>query len=105
MRGNKTINTLGKYNFMLVFLKKNSGKLYLSITGIEKNLEIFFPIRVDVGSNPGYYLFCFLYTGGNTLMVQHIWAVIPLGYASFHSLLASHFMLGFMMDIFALDIG
>ena len=38
-------------------------------------------------------------------MVQHIWAVIPLGYASFHSLLASHFMLGFMMDIFALDIG
>ena len=84
-------------------------KLSLSITGIEKNLEIFFPIRVDVGSNPGSFHFlpilCFLDTGGNTLMVQHIWAVIPLGYASFHSLLASHFMLGFMMDIFALDIG
>ena len=51
---------------------------------------------------PTLHCFC---SGGNTLMVQHIWAVIPLGYASFHSLLASHFMLGFMMDIFALDIG
>ena len=90
--GNKTINTLARNNYLLFSI--------LSECRTAQCLWRFFSTFL-----PQTVCCVFFVYRKDTLMVQHIWAVIPLGYASFHSLLLGHFMPGFMMDIFALDIG